>query len=96
MSLSHRVRNSKYNPVRWVLGKNEPSDKLEFLGTEYKNTGNLDAFGELRAYEKWYQYKDKDGKIIETKEKLHGGKRKTRRNRKSRKSRKNLRISNRR
>ena len=29
MSLAHRVRNSKYNPVRWALGKDESYIKDE-------------------------------------------------------------------
>jgi len=29
MSLSHRVRNSKYNPYRWAFGKNEDDSKHE-------------------------------------------------------------------
>jgi hypothetical protein len=69
---------------------------LTFIKTERLHTGNYSQFHDEKALETWYLYEDKNGNIIQTKTKQHGGKRKSRRNRKSKKSRKNFRKSNRR
>jgi len=69
---------------------------LTFIKTERLHTGNYSQFQDEKALETWYFYEDKNGNIIKTKTKQHGGKRKSHRNRKSKKSRKNFRKSNRR
>ena len=73
-----------------------PQGSLTLISEETLPTGSYSPFHESNALETWYSYKDKNGNVINTKTKYHGGKRKSRRNRKSRKSRKNLRKSNRR
>jgi hypothetical protein len=69
---------------------------LKFIKEERLPTGSYSHFHQLHALETWYFYEDENGHVIESKTKLHGGKKKSRRNRKSKKSRKNLRKSNRR
>jgi hypothetical protein len=83
-------------PVPAATTTSSATNGLKYIKEEYRDTGHYDRFQDANALEKWYVYNDANGKQIDSKTKLTGGKRKSRRNRKSKKSRKNRRKSNRR
>ncbi len=75
--------------------KSSSTDALKFVREEYQLTGPFNPGMWDQEPELWYIYKNKEtGDEVKSKQKLHGGKRKSRRNRKSKKSRKNRRKSN--